>query len=241
VPAALLLAWGDWRRLGRRPGTLLALAASAVAPALVAESLTGTARGVVGAVVLLFGGIAAASQGCAALRRDTNDLTLRRMLGVPPRPALAARAILPALLAAGWLALALGVLASAGVLHVSGGSGVPAPLLWVTLGIVAGPGLTASAMRLARTAPIDAAALGGLDTGMGTMPSWLVSRFLSVLLGLVGILPALGALTGAFGGIHGSPGQHPGAGVGLGPGTLAVQAVLSAALLCLYLLVAGGS
>jgi hypothetical protein len=237
---ASLLAWSDWRRLGRRPGTLLALAASAVAPALVAAALTGAARGVADAVVLLFGGIAAASQGCAALRRDTNDETLRRMLGVAPRQALAARAVLPTLLAAGWLALALGVLASAGVLHATGHAGAPAPALWVILGVVSGPGLTASAMRLARTAPIDAAAAqGGLDTGMGTMPTWLVSRSLSVLLGLVGLFPALGAVIAAFGGIHATHGHHVDA--GLAPGTVAVQAVLSAALLCLYLLVAGGS
>jgi hypothetical protein len=241
IPAstAFLLSWGDWRRLGRRPGTLLALAASAVAPALVAGALTGAARGVAGALVLLLGGIAAASQGCAGLRRDTNDVTLRRMLGVAPRPALVARAVLPALLAAGWLALALGVLASAGVLHVKGDSAVPAPALWVMLGLVAGPGLTPSAMSLARTAPVDAGVQGAADTGMGPMPTWLISRFLSVLLGVIGIFPALGAVIGAFGGIHAAHGQHPG--VGLAPGTLAVQAILSAALLCLYLLVAGGS
>jgi hypothetical protein len=145
--------------------------------------------------------------------------------------------VLPTLLAAGWLALALGVLASAGVLQVKGGSAVPAPLLWVTLGLVGGPGLTASAMRLARTAPIDAAALSGLDTGVGRMPTWLVSRFLSVLLGVIGIFPALGAVIEAFGGIRAPHGQHLGA--GLAPGTVAVQAVLSAALLCLYLLAAG--
>jgi hypothetical protein len=217
------------------------LAASAVGPALVAGALTGSARGVAGAVVLLFGGIAAASQGCAGLRRDTNDATLRRMLGVAPRPALAARAVLPALLAAGWLALALGVLASAGAVHASGHSAVPAALLWVALGVVSGPGLAASAMRLARTAPIDAAALGGLDTGMGTMPSWLVSRFLSVLLGLIGIFPVVAELIAAFGGLHGPrPGHQAAVSVshGLGGGTIIVQAVLSAALLCFYLLTA---
>lgn len=239
LPTASLLAWTDWRRLGRRPGTLLTLAASAVAPALVAGALTGAARGVVGAVVLLLGGIAAASQGCAGLRRDTSDVTLRRMLGVPSRPALAARAVLPALLAAGWLALALGLLASAGVLPVKGASAVPAPVLWVGLGLVAGPGLAASALRLARTAPVDAADQAGLDTGMGTMPTWLVGRFLSILLGVIGTFPALGAVIAAFGGIHARPGQHLAA--GLAPGAVAVQAVLSAALLYLYLLVAGGS
>jgi Family of unknown function (DUF6297) len=240
---AFMLAWSDWRRLGRRPGALLALAASAAGPALVAGALTGTARGVVGAVVLLFGGIAAACQGCAALRRDTNDVTLRRLLGVAPRPALMARAVLPALLASGWLALALGVLASAGVRHASGGTALPAPVLWVTLGVVSGPGLVASAMSLARTAPIDAAAQGGLDTGMGMMPRWLISRLLSVLLGLIGIFPLVAGVVSAFGGLHAArPGQGPAAGLphGLTGGAIVVQAVLSAALLCFYLLVASG-
>jgi len=233
---AFLLAWSDWRRLGRRPGTLLALAASAVAPALVAGALTGSARGVASAAVLLFGGIAAASQGCAALRRDTNDATLRRMIGAVPRPSLTARTALPALLAAGWLALALGLLASAGVLHASGASGVPAPLLWATLGLAAGPGLAASALRLARTAPIDATALGGLDTGAGTMPSWLISRIFSIVLGLVGIFPLVAGVISAFGGLHGA---RPGSlSHGLSGGTIIVQAVLSAALLSLYVLTA---
>jgi hypothetical protein len=238
---AFLLAWSDWRRLGRRPGILLALAASAVGPALVAGALTGTARGVVGAVVLLFGGIAAASQGCAALRRDTNDATLRRLISAAPRPSLAARAVLPALLAAGWLALALGVLASAGVLRASGASVVPAPLLWVTIGLVSGPGLAAPAMRLARTAPIDAGVQAGLDTGMGAMPSWLISRILSVLLGLIGIFPLVAGVISAFGGLHGGkPGQGATEGLshGLSGGAIVVQAVLSGALLSFYLLIA---
>ncbi|HUN31638.1 MAG TPA: DUF6297 family protein [Trebonia sp.] len=242
---AFLLAWTDWRRLGRRPGTLLALAASAIAPALVTGALTGTARGVASAAVLLFGGMAAASQGCAALRRDTNDATLRRIIGVAPRPSLVARVVLPALLAAGWLALALGLLASAGVLHARDAGSAPAALLWVTLGVVAGPGLAASAMRLARTAPIDATALGGLDTGAGTMPTWLISRIFSVILGLVGIFPLVAAVIAAFGGLHGpgagSSGASRGLSHGLSAGTIVVQAVLSAALLSLYLLSASPS
>ncbi|HTU77010.1 MAG TPA: DUF6297 family protein [Trebonia sp.] len=235
---AFILAWSDWRRLGRRPGTLLVLAASAVGPALVAGALTGTARGVANAVVLLFGGIAAASQGCAALRRDTNDVTLRRLLGAAPRPALAARAVLPALLAAGWLAVALGVLASTGVVSASGASGVPAVLLWVALGLASGPGLTASAMRLARTAPIDAAVLGGVDTGAGTMPTWLISRIFSVVLGLIGVFPLVAGVLSAFGGLHGAHARGGLVPHGLDGGTIVVQAVLSAALLSFYLLIA---
>jgi hypothetical protein len=39
-----VLAWADWRRLGRRPAVLTALAVSALAPALAGAAFTGRAR-----------------------------------------------------------------------------------------------------------------------------------------------------------------------------------------------------
>ena len=113
---AFVLAWADWRRLGRRPAVLAALAVSALAPALAGAAFTGHAHGWVTAAVLLAGAMAAGTQGTAATRRDTNDPALRRLLGVDAEAALVARAVLPALLGAAWLALALALLALTGEL-----------------------------------------------------------------------------------------------------------------------------
>ena len=181
---AWALAWVDWRRLGRRPALLLALAGSTLAPALAGGALTGQARGYGTAAVLLCGGIAASVQGTAATRRDANDPALFRLLGVDFRTALRMRAILPALLAAGWLLLSLLLLVLARVLT---------GWLWPLLGLVAGPGLAAAALRIARTGPISPAEQGP-DTPLGPMPPWLISRVGSVLLGGVACYPLLTAI-----------------------------------------------
>ena len=155
-------------------------------------------------MALLLGGIAAASQGCGALRRDTGDQTLRRLLGVGTRQALIARAILPALLSSAWLALALALLVAAGVLHGWG---------WPVLGVLGGPGLVPAALRTARTAPVDTAAQGGIDTGMGATPPWLVNRVMSILLGGLGTIPLLVTVISAVRGIAlGKPAYSPSAG-----------------------------
>jgi len=221
---AFLLAWADWRRLGRRPGTMVMLAAGTVAPALGAGAITGTARAVVVIVALLLGGVAAASQGCGALRRDAGDRTLRRLLGVDAGQALVARAVLPALLSSAWLALALGLLVTGGVLH---------GWTWPLLGILAGPGLVPAAMRTARAAPVDTAALGGIDTGMGATPPWLVDRIGSVVLGGVGIIPLVVAVISAVRAIApGRPAYSPPA------GSFGLQVLLSAVILGGYLFIA---
>ncbi len=181
---AFALAWVDWRRLARRPGVLTAMAFSTLAPALVGAAATGHARAWVTAAVLLAGATAAGTQGTGATRRDTNDPTLRRLLGVDARAALAARAVLPSLLCAAWLALALGLLVLTGELSGS---------LWPLLGLVAGPGMAAAALRIARTAPIDPADRGP-DTPMGPTPIWLITRAGSLILGLAGGYPALRAV-----------------------------------------------
>jgi hypothetical protein len=211
LASAWTLAWVDWRRLGRRPALLLALAGSALVPALAGGALTGQARGYGTAAVLLCGGIAAGVQGTAATRRDANDRALFRLLGVDFRTALRMRAILPALLAAGWLVLSLALLVLARVL-----SG----WLWPLLGLVAGPGLAAAALRIARTGPISPAEQGP-DTPLGPVPPWLISRALSVLLGGVACYPLLTAVhTG-----------HAHA------GTVAAQVVVSAVVLGGYLII----
>jgi hypothetical protein len=180
----LVLAWADWRRLGRRPALMVAVAVSTLAPALGGAAFTGHAHAWVVAGVLLAGAMAAGTQGTAALRRDTNDPALRRLLGVDAGAALAARAVLPVLLSAAWLTLALGLLALTGEL-----SGA----LWPVLGLAAGPGVAAAALRIARTAPLNPADQGP-ETPAGAAPPWLVTRAGSALLGSVGAYPALRAV-----------------------------------------------
>jgi hypothetical protein len=212
---ALALAWVDWRRLGRRPVSLVVLAASALGPALAGLAVTGQARGRVIEGVLLAGAVAAGAQGTAGLRRDTNDPTLRRLLGVAAGPALAGRAVLPALLSAAWLTLALTVLVLAGVLP---------GWLWPLLGLAAGPGAAAAALRIARAEPINPGEQGP-ETPLGPAPPWLITRAISVLLGVVACYPVLKAvLTGRADG-----------------GTLAAQVAVSAIVLGGYLLFASRS
>ena len=209
---AFVLAWADWRRLARRPAVLTALAVSTLAPALADAAFTGHTHGWIMAATLLAGAMAAGTQGTAATRRDTNDRTLRRLLGVAAGAALAARAVLPALLSAAWLTLALALLVLTG--ELPGG-------LWPVLGLAAGPGVAAAALRIARTAPINPADQGP-DTPVGEAPPWLVTRAGSVLLSLAGAYPALRAVVAGH--IHG--------------GTLAAQLAVSAAMLGGYLVLA---
>ena len=155
---ALVLAWADWRRLGRRPALLIAVTVSTLAPALGGAAFTAHAHAWVVVAVLLAGALAAGTQGTAALRRDTNDPALRRLLGVDAGAAFAARAVLPVLLSAAWLTLALALLALTGELPGA---------LWPVLGLAAGPGVAAAALRIARTAPLNPADQGPETPGGG--------------------------------------------------------------------------
>ncbi len=211
-PLTATLAWADWRRLGRRPGSLAVLAVSTVMPALVGAALTGRAHDAVVAAALLAGGLAAGVQGTTASKRDLNDPALRRMLGVDAAPALIARAVLPTLLATAWLTLALTLLAAIGVLP---------GWLWPVLGLAAGPALAAAALRMARTAPINPAEWR-FDTPMGTYYPWLITRALSLLLAFVAVYPALRAVDANQ--LHGA--------------TVTGQLVLSAVVLGGYLMIA---
>jgi Family of unknown function (DUF6297) len=210
---ALALARADWRRVARRPAALAVLAASALAPALAGVAVSSHARGFATAATLLAGAITAGTRGTAAARRDTNDPTLRRLLGADAGAALAARAVLPALLSAAWLTLALALLVPAGVLH---------GWQWALLGPAAGPGVAPAALRMARTRPINPAEQGP-DTPLGSLPPWLIARALSVLVGAAGCYPALKAVLA--GQLHG--------------GTFAAQIAVSGIVLGGYLLLAG--
>jgi hypothetical protein len=184
LPPALALAWADWRRLGRRPWPLAILAVAAVVPALLGIAVTGRIRPDLIAAALVLGALAVGAQGTVATKRDQDDAALRRLLGVDAGRALMARAVLPALLCGCWLALSLAVLSAAGTL-----SG----WLWPLLGLIAGPGVAAGVLRLARTARINPADRGP-DTPMGNTPPWLVSRALSAVVALIGAAPLVGAL-----------------------------------------------
>jgi hypothetical protein len=184
LPPAVAVAWADWRRLGRRPGPLVTLAVAAVVPALLGIAITGRLRPDLIAAALIAGALAVGSQGTTATKRDQDDPALRRLLGVDAGQALVARAVLPSLLSGCWLALSLTVLCAAGAL-----SG----WLWPLLGLIAGPGVAAGVLRMARTARINPADRGP-DTPMGSTPPWLISRMLSVIVAVIGAVPLFGAV-----------------------------------------------
>jgi hypothetical protein len=190
LPPAMALAWADWRRLARQRGTLAMLAATSLAPALVGAALTGHERSLAVAAVLAAGAVAAGTRGTAGVRRETSDPVLRRLFGVSQGAALAARAALPGVLAAAWLSLALVLLSVAGVL-----SG----WLWPLLGPVAGPGLAAVALRMARTPPIDPAERGP-DTPLGSVSGGMLSWVLTVVIAIFAVNPTMRAvITGHLG------------------------------------------
>jgi hypothetical protein len=184
LPPALVLAWADWRRVARRPWPLVMLAVASVVPALLGIAITGRGRPDLIALALIAGAVAVGSQGTTTTKRDQDDPALLRLLGVDAGRALVPRAVLPSLLSGCWLALSLTVLCAAGAL-----SG----WLWPLLGLIAGPGVAAGVLRLARTARINPADRGP-DTPMGNTPPWLVSRMLSVFVAAIGAGPLFAAL-----------------------------------------------
>ena len=214
MPAAMTLAWADWRRLRRRPGPLAVVVVASVFPALLGAAFTGQAHGILIAAALVAGSMAAGLQGTTNARRDMDSAVLRRLLGVAPSQVLAARAALPALLCTAWLALALTVLPAVGAL----------PGWWWPLLCLAGPGVAAGVLRLARTAPVDPSNRGP-DTPMGNTPPWMVSRVISIAVAAIGSFPMLTAV------IHG----HAGA------GTAASQVLVSAVAIGIYLMIAGAT
>ncbi|GIH92499.1 DUF6297 family protein [Planobispora siamensis] len=206
LPAPMAPAWQDWRRLGRRPGRLAVLFATAALPALIARTGGGvlegmTAAGVKGASglagtpgllgvsltvgLMLVGGLAAAAASTSGARRDGDNPALARLLAVGPRRILAARALLPGLLGGAWLVAVLAGLTVTGAL--------PAGPWWL-LGAAAAPALAAGALRMARRRPVDHA-MPVIDTPMGAMPTGvLVWALTGVDLVVLGCLPLAAAL-----------------------------------------------
>ncbi|GAA3123370.1 hypothetical protein GCM10010466_12830 [Planomonospora alba] len=184
-------------------GTAAATAADAMAGGLVVAGL------------VVAGALAAALAGVSGARRDASDPALARMLGTGPRRVLAARALLPGLLGAAWLVLALAGLTLSGAL--------PAGPWWL-LGALAAPASAAGALRAARRPPPDHA-LPVIDTPMGVIPTGpIIWALTGIDLAVLGSLPLIGALA--------SGSAEPG-------GLLAAQALLGAAVLAGFLLRSG--
>ncbi|PZG12546.1 hypothetical protein C1J01_32590 [Nonomuraea aridisoli] len=187
LPAPLALAWADWARVARRPGRLALIAATAALPAVLVQA--GGSPAVLG-VAVLGGALGVTATAVSGARRDADNPGLARLTGVGLRPALAARAVLPALLGGVWATAALVVLAAipmAGAVPDAGG--------WWAFGPLMAPALAAGALRLARRPPIDHS-LPVLETGAGAVPTGAVFwAFTGPDLALLGCLPALTAMT----------------------------------------------
>ncbi|TMS00236.1 DUF6297 family protein [Nonomuraea basaltis] len=224
LPAPLALAWQDWRRLARRPGRLAAMFATAALPAVLAQA--GGAPAALGAAVLA-GGLAVASASASGARRDNGNPALARLIGVGHRPALAARAALPALLSGAWTAAALAGLTLVSGLTLTGGptladgptlTGVASAVggaaasgmdfgvgagagAWWLFGPLIAPALAAGALRMARRGPVDHS-LPVIDTPGGAIPLgpvlWAAT---GVDLAVLGCLPAAMALMTPPGGL----------------------------------------
>lgn len=170
LPVALLLAWPDWRMLGRRRARLALIAASAAIPAALSGAGTG-------AVVVLFGlSLAVAAAGTTTLRREPRAPMTRRVR--------IARTLLPAVLAAAWLpaALALGFDPQ----HTA-------------VGLAAAPVIAVAAMRMARRGPIDhsSAPIVMPMSGSWIPTGWLIWSYSGLDVAVAGCLPMLLALFGA--------------------------------------------
>ncbi|ASW53166.1 DUF6297 family protein [Plantactinospora sp. KBS50] len=165
----------------RRPVRMLALAVGTLAPAVAT-----TGPGWLPAVVVLAGVLAAAGTTTAAVRRDSAEPALLRLLGLAERPALAGRLIVPAVLAAAWAAVALTVPALIG--------DRPAGPCWA-LGLALGPAAAVAAIRRARIGQVRHD-LMPIETPMGSLATgpllWLLSGVdLLVLLGSPALLTLL--------------------------------------------------
>jgi hypothetical protein len=194
LPAPFALAWQDWRRLARRRGRLVGVTATAALPAVLAQAGgSPTALG----VALLGGALAVASISTSGARRDADNPALARLIGVSRRKALAARAVLPGLLAGAWTALAFTGLAVGGAMAgladaggVAGGFGGA----WWLFGPLAAPALAAAALRMAGRAPVDHS-MPVIDTPGGAIPTgplfWAAT---GPDLALLGCLPTAVAL-----------------------------------------------
>ncbi|MFI6498417.1 DUF6297 family protein [Nonomuraea typhae] len=176
--AVFVPAWQEVRRLTRWPGRLAVLAGAVVLPAMIARA--GGGAGPVG-IAVLAGGLTAAACAVSGVRWDADDPSFSRLLALRRRDLLAARAVVPGLLAAAWMAAALAIL-----------PGLPAALLWFAP--LAAPALAAAALRMARRAPVDHA-MPVLNIAGGAIPSGpLIWGLTGLDLAFAGAWPAAYAL-----------------------------------------------
>ncbi|GAA3041247.1 DUF6297 family protein [Streptosporangium longisporum] len=170
----------DARMLSRRPGRLAVLAVLTVLPVLVrsAGGTTGLA-----VVVLVCGGLAAATTAAAGARWDAQHPELARLFA----RGSATGVVMPAALALLWTGLALALLVTAGFLPAWSCLFAPA----------AAPGLAVGALRMARRGPIDHS-IPVVDLGMGGIPLgpvlWATA---GVDIAILGSVPLLLAVTPA--------------------------------------------
>ncbi|WP_157247976.1 DUF6297 family protein [Nonomuraea typhae] len=178
MPALFVPMWQEVRRLLRWPGRLAVLAGAVALPAMISRA--GGGAGLV-AVAVLAGGLTAAACAVSGVRWDAGDPAFSRLLALRRRDLLAARAVVPGLLAAAWMAAALAIL-----------PGLPAALLWFAP--PAAPALAAAALRMARRAPVDHA-MPVLNTAGGAIPTGpLIWGLTGLDLALAGTWPAAYAL-----------------------------------------------
>ncbi|WP_018909324.1 DUF6297 family protein [Salinispora arenicola] len=139
--------------------------------------------------VVVIGALAAASLTVESTHDDAANPAMLRLLGVTGRQVTAARLVVPAVVAGGWLAVTLAVLQALGALTGP----------WWVLGLLAGPAVAAGAFQRARA---SAASIGTvlIDTPLGAFPAgmllWLLNGIdvlavltLPISVGLV-LLPA---------------------------------------------------
>ncbi|MFC7758078.1 DUF6297 family protein [Catellatospora bangladeshensis] len=184
-PGPLVLAWLDWRTLARRPLRPLALAVASALPAVLVTVWPAQAPVAVAASFLL--ALAAASAGTGGVRHDADSPALARLFGVRQPAADASRLALPSVLAAAWYAVALALLARAGVLP-----GGP----WALFGPAAAPVLAVAAARLARRGHVDHASTPVVMpmTGSHIPTGWFIWCLTGLDVAVLGCLPLLWAL-----------------------------------------------
>jgi hypothetical protein len=182
LPAPFALAWQDWRRAARRPGRLAAVFAATALPAVLAQAGNAGAAG----VSVLAGALWVAAANTSGARRDGDNPSLMRLMGVGPRAAMAARALLPTLLCGSWTAAALAGLTMVG--------GLPAGAWWL-FGPLISPAVAAAGLRMARRRPVDHS-MPVIDTAGGPIPTGpLIWALTGPDLALIGCLPLIAALT----------------------------------------------
>ncbi|GAB3986831.1 DUF6297 family protein [Plantactinospora veratri] len=172
----------DVTALRRSPGRLAVAAGALLPPALLA-GITGPGPVLAGTWLLC--GFVALGVVTGNARRDRDLPALTRLLGLSSRALLAARLVLPVLVAVTW---------AAGSLALVAGELPGAAPAWPLLGAAAGPGLAVGALRAARRGAVRHD-LPPLVTPMGMVPTGPLHRAVTgVDLGLLCTLPALLAL-----------------------------------------------